>query len=164
MRAAEGVRVRRQDGAVLLLGNRYWHETLLEHRGRMVTVRFDPENVHADMAVYALDGTLICAARLVEAAGFADTNAAREHAAARNAFLRATRERLAAEKKMSLQDLVAMLPKTDVPEPPETKIIRPIFAGNLALKPAAERAEEEDNFDRNFAAGLRLVSKTRGEF
>ena len=166
MLAAEGVRVRRQDGAIMLLGNRYWNQALLEHRGRQVTIRFDPEAVHADLAVYAQDGTLICVAQLQEAAGFADTNAAREHAAARNTYLRATRERLDAERKMSLQELVALQPKTTVYEPPETKIVRPIFAGNLALKPAMQiQADEEDEtFDLHLAKGLRIVRSQQEEF
>jgi putative transposase len=164
MLAAEGVRVRRQDGAIYLLGNRYWSEQLLDHRSRLVTVRFDPEQVHADLAVYAQDGTLICVAQLQEAAGFADTNAAREHAAARNAYLRATRERLDAERKMSLRDLVALQPKIAEHAPPETKIIRPMFAGNLALKPAPEAEAEDDSFDVDFAKGLRLVQARREEF
>ena len=71
-------------------------------------VRFDPEDMHQDVAVHAQDGTLICVAQLVEAVGFADTKAAREHAQARNAWRRAIREQLAAEKKMSLAELVAL--------------------------------------------------------
>ena len=163
MLAAEQIRVRRRDGAVYLLENRYWHEQLLEHRGRLVTVRFDPENVHADLAVYAQDGTLICVAQLQEAAGFADTNAAREHAANRNAYLRATRERLEAERKMSLRDLVALQPKTTEYEPPETKIVRPMFSGNLALKAPVEDVEDEA-FDADFAKGLRIVRSRQEEF
>jgi transposase InsO family protein len=168
MLMAEGVRPRQRDGAIHLLRNRYWHEKLLEHRGRLLTVRFDPENVHQDLAVHAQDGTLICVAELIEAVGFADTAAAREHAAARNAYLRATRERLAAERKMSLAQLVALQPQAEAYEPPEPTIVRPIFAGatrgNLALKPMAEAEADADAFDASFAKGLRLVRTQREEF
>jgi transposase InsO family protein len=164
MLAGERVKVRSLDGAIFLEKNRYWHEALHEHRGRPVTIRFDPDDLHTDLPVYAQDGTLICVAKLVEAAGFADTTAAREHAAARNAYLRATRERLEAERKMSLRDLVALQPKVESYEPPESKVIRPLFAGNLALKPAAQAQAEDDEFDLNFAKGLRLVRDERQEF
>jgi hypothetical protein len=157
MMAAEAVKVRARDGAIYLADNRYWHEKLLEYRGRNVTVRFDPEQLHTDLAVYAVDGTLICIAELVEAVGFADTNAAREHAAARNAYLRATRERLAAERKMTLPELLALQPAVDAYEPPDAKIVRPLFAGNTALKPARDAQAEIDQFEENFARGLRLV-------
>lgn len=161
MLSIENVKPRRRDGSIILLGNRYWNEKLLEHRGRLLTVRYDPDDVQQDLAVHAQDGTLLCIAQLIEAVGFADTNAAREHAAARNAYLRATRERLAAERKMTLTQLVALQPKADAYEPPETTIIRPIFTaatrGNLAVKPAAQSEADEDDFDMNFAKGLRLV-------
>ena len=167
MRAVDNAKPRKQDGSIVLLGNRYWHEKLLEYRGRLLTVRFDPENVQQDLAVYAQDGTLICVAELIEAVGFSDTNAAREHAQARNAYLRATKERLAAERKMSLAELVALQPKADGYEPPETKIIRPMFTpqarGNLAMKPV-EHAEADDDFDEKFARGLRLVREDAEEF
>jgi hypothetical protein len=164
MLAVENVKVRK-DGAIYLLENRYWHERLLEHRGRLVTARFDPENVHQDLGVYAADGTLICLAQLIETTGFADTEAARTHNQARNAFLRATKERMEAERVLSLRELVALQPKTEALEPPEPKIIRPMF-GNLAVKMAedAEDAEEETEiFYENFARGLRLVPDARGE-
>lgn len=163
MLAAEGVRVRR-DGAIYLLDNRYWCAELLEHRGRLLTVRFDPENVHQDLAVYAQDGRLLCIAQLVEAVGFADTTAAREHAAARNAYLRATKEQLAAQRKMSLAELVALQgraegqPTTPIPAP---KIVRPIFDGNAARKTTLAAEEEQDVIYENLARGLRLVRPAR---
>ena len=161
MLMAEGVRPRQRDGSIHLLGNRYWNEKLHEHRGRLLTVRFDPENVQQDLAVYMQDGTLLCIAELIEAVGFNDTNAAREHAQARKAYLRATRERLEAERKMTLADLVALQPKAERYEPPEPKIVRPIFTpavhGNLAMKPQAEREIEADAFYETLGRGLRLV-------
>jgi transposase InsO family protein len=157
MLMAEAVKPRRLDGAIHFQGNRYWNEKLLEHRGRPLTLRFDPENLHDDLAVYAQDGTLICVAELLEAAGFADTNAAREHAAKRNQWQRANREMLEAERAMSLAELVRLQVKSTEPEKPEAKIIRPMFNGNLAMKPAPMPEADEDAFDANFAKGLRLV-------
>ncbi len=167
MLMAQGVKPRARDGSIFVLGNRYWNEKLLEHRGRPLMVRFDPEDVQQDLAVYAQDGTLICVAELLEAVGFADTNAAREHAQARKAYLRATKERLEAERKMSLAELVALQPQAESYAPPETKIIRPMFTpasrGNLAMKPAVQ-AEADDDFDEKFARGLRLVRADNEEF
>ena len=163
MLAAEGVRVRREDGSVHLLNNRYWHQALLEHRGKPVTVRFDPQNVHDDLAVYAHDGSLICIAELTTAAGFGDTDAARTHAAARNTFLRATRELVQAEKTMSLAQLVALQPKTE-PEPQKpapARVVRMITGSSVALKSKAQIEDENDSYDEAFARGLRLVTPIR---
>ncbi|WP_297492491.1 transposase domain-containing protein [Acidocella sp.] len=165
---AESVKPRARDGSIVLLGNRYHNPTLLEHRGQTLMVRFDPENVHQSVAVYRRDGALLCMAELLEAVGFADVTAAREHGQARKAWLRATKERLEAERKMSLAQLVALQPQAEAHEPPETKVVRPIFAaatrGNLALKPAAQIEDEDDDFDAKFARGLRLVRDAREEF
>jgi hypothetical protein len=120
--------------------------------------------VQQDLAVHAADGTLICIAALVEAVGFADTTAAREHAAARNAYMRAMREALAAERKISLPELAAMSPKGAPYTPPPATVIRPIFTaarGNLALTPVVEREEEDDAFDQKIRRGLRLVTEQR---
>ncbi len=157
---AEGVRPRQVDGSIVLMGNRYWHQELLRYRGKRLTVRFDPENVQQDLTVHRQDGTLICVAELIEAVGFADVTAARAHAAARNAYLRATRERLEAERKMSLAQLAALQPKGADYTPPEARVVRPMFGqskGNLALKPQAESTADEEAFDLNFFRGLRIV-------
>jgi hypothetical protein len=158
MLMAEGVTVRKDDGAIYLLGNRYWCEELLEYRGQKLVVRFDPENVHQDLAVYARDKRLICVARLIEAVGFADTEAAREHANARNAYLRATRERLAAERRMTLPELAQLSPPVAPYTPPETKVVRLVTAGNTALQPVAEDESETLQFYRDMDRGLRLVT------
>ncbi|MFP5249262.1 MAG: transposase domain-containing protein [Acidobacteriota bacterium] len=154
--AAEAVKVRQRDGSIILFDNRYWHQALLEHRSDFVTVRFDPDNVQADMPVYRRDGVLICTAELVEAAGFADVQAAREHSKARNAFLRANREMLAAERKMSLAELIALQPKIAEAAPERAparapEIMRPAaFRGNLARQ---TQPEDDDDFDFQLARG-----------
>lgn len=159
--AAEGVKPRRECGSIHLFGNRYWHQALLDERGKTVTVRFDPDNLQTDVAVYRRDGSLVCIAELFEAAGFADVKAAREHATARNSFLRANREMLAAERKMSVTQALALMPKYGEPEPcpltPEN--IRPTaIKGNVAVK---LRPAKEDDYDLRLARGrhrlLRVV-------
>ncbi|MGH7057911.1 MAG: transposase domain-containing protein, partial [Acetobacteraceae bacterium] len=107
MLMGEMVTARKVDGSVHLLGNRYWHQDLIEFRGKRVTVRFDPGRLHEHLPVYRPDGRLICMAEIVEAAGFDDYEAAKRHQKARNAFLKATEARLAAERKMSIEELAA---------------------------------------------------------
>ncbi len=155
--AAESVMARSRDGAIHLLNNRYWHEALVNERGNKLTVRFDPDNLHTPLPVYRRDGALICVARLQEAAGFADTNAAREHAKARNAYIRAQREQLAAEKKLTPKDLVELLPKGGgvMPEPKAIGARAAVF-DNLARDIANEDAAETEFFQA-LQKGLRLV-------
>lgn len=157
--AAEGVKPRQNDGSIHLLGNRYWHEALIGERGKMLTVRFDPDNVLTDLPVYRHDGTMVCMAELIEAVGFADTAAAREYNQARNGWLRSQKDMLKAQKMLSLADLVALQPKISVPVMPEAEIIRPAFKGNLAVKPQAQAEADQDEIYESMSRGLRLIER-----
>lgn len=146
MLAAEAVRADRRSGEINLLGNRYWADCMHELAGHPVTVRFDPDNLHAGVHVYRLDGSHAGFAACLEDTGFADTSAAREHARNRTQFMKATKAAAEAERRMSLQDLVALLPEVEEEEPAEAKTVRPLFAGNAALK-TEELPEEADRED-----------------
>lgn len=155
--AAEAIRVDRRDGTITLLDNRYWADFLLEHRGQKVVVRFDPQNLQADLHVYRIDGTYLGAATCHEAVGFADVDAARRHGQARRSFMRATREAMAAEKTLSLGELQSAYSKEIEAEEEkiEAKVVRPyrpyrpVVQGNTALalvedEEAALAREEEE--------------------
>ncbi len=163
MLAVENVKVRR-GGLVFLHDNRFWHEALLGQRGKLVTARFDPDDIQQELGIYAADGTLICVAQPQDVAGFNDVDAARAHNSARKAWVRAQKDMLAAERAMSLRDLVALQPRAEAPEPlPQPTIIRPMFHGNAALKPAPARDEDADTFDLNFERALRIQREMRAE-
>lgn len=161
--AAEGVRATGDEGSIKLLGNRYWAEFLLEHRGQSLVVRFDPQQLHQPLHVYRLAGGYLGAAGCVEAVGFADVEEGRAHQQARNAFARHTRAALAAERRLSPEQVAAMLPRIADAPAPETKVVRPVFrtAGSAALKAAPAPAPVQGiDFEAAFAAGaarLRLV-------
>ncbi len=163
--AAEGVTVR-PDGTVHLFGNRYFDEALWAWRGQRVVARFDPDNLHGSLQVAALDGRPIGEARLLEAAGFDDTAAARHHAQARRQFRRSVKEQLAAEQRLSLADLAKLQPAevvdTVVPAPAAVRPFHPGRRGALAVdmsidSAATDREAEDQAFDEHFRAGLRLI-------
>lgn len=158
--AAEGVAVRK-DGSVHLEGNRYWHERLIDHIGHKVVLRFDPDALHDGVHVYRLDGAHIVEAPVIEAVGFADTTAAREHARARKSWIRAQKELLKSERRLSIEELAAMLPAAEADAPaPAPKVIRPTF-GNLAVaaspRPASEPDYDQDEVMESFGKGLRAL-------
>jgi putative transposase len=157
--AAEAISVGRVDGAIQLLDNRYWSEFLLQHRGQKVTVRFDPQRLHGDLQVYRLDGAYLGAAKCVEKVGFADQDAAQQHARDRNSFRKATKAALAAERKLSIADVAALLPAAEAPTPPpETRVVRLVHRGGPQPKPSEE--EEEAPQDAVFD-GMRLMNAAR---
>lgn len=165
--AAENVRTDRRSGSIRLMNNRYWSECLHQHIGQAVTVRFDPDNLHEDVHVYRLDGSYIGSAECIEATGFGDSAAARDHAQKLKRFKRATREAAEIEQTMSLDEYVRMLPDVEEAPKPETKLIR-MTVGNTVLKtnPDDEQETETDaysaeDFREHFSQGLRLIETER---
>jgi hypothetical protein len=158
--AAEGITANRLDGSVSLLGNRFWAEFLTDLRGRKLIVRFDPLLVQHDLHVYRLDGTYLGAAPCVEAVGFNNSDAAREHARNLATYVRAARALKAAEVTLSTKQITASLPTTEEPPLPQAKLIRPLYRtpGAAALQVAP--AEASDGFtetERAFVAGVRRL-------
>ena len=144
--AAEALRVDRRDGTIRMEGNRYWTDLLLPLRGQSVVARFDPQSLQDDLHIYRTDGAYLGRAQCVEAAGFADVDAARAHGRARRTWMRASRELLDAERRLTIDQVAAMLPAPAEPAPaPETKVVRPLFAGNAALKVRPDEDEETDD-------------------
>lgn len=125
--AAEAVMASNQDGSVRLAGNRYWTEALSRYAGRKVVIRFDPMQLHAGVHAYGLDGSYIGYADCTASVGFADTNAAREHAQAKKHYRKAAKQQLAAERRMEAAEVAAQLPTMLPPEIPAAGVVAPVF-------------------------------------
>ncbi len=147
--AAEGVKLSPKDGSFKLQDNRYWCEKLLEHRGQPIVARFDPDALLEEVQVYTIDGKFIATAELQGMARFDDATAAQDHARALNAFRRATKDQAAALVRMTGAEAAAQTRTIEVPDRPETKVVR-MFRGANALAPSyAERqAQQEDIMDQ----------------
>jgi hypothetical protein len=118
--SSDAVRASPRDGSVTLAGNRYWTEALSRHAGERVMVRFDPDALHGSVHVYDLQGAYIAEAACIARVGFADQAAATDHARARAQYRRATKQALAAEQRMQLDQLVDQLDAV-APAPAEIK-------------------------------------------
>jgi len=124
MLMAEAVTVHRDSSIQLSISagpdgrNRYGSDGLIDYIGRKVVVRFDPARLHEEVHVYQLDGRYIGPADCIHAAGFGDTGAAREWARNRKAKIRATKDQLASEKRMTALEAERYTPQ---PTPEETQ-------------------------------------------
>lgn len=145
--AAERQLASRTDGSISLLGNRYWSEFLHSHRGEHLTVRFDPELLQQPLHVYRADGDYLGAAECIEAVGFLDAAAARQHAQARKAWMRGVKMQLQAESSLSIRDVAAMLPDAPAAAPAEPPKVVRLVHGNTALKARAPEPENEQSAD-----------------
>ena len=149
--AAEAVTASREDGSVRLAGNRYWTEALSAHAGRRVVLRFDPLQLHQAVDVYALDDSYIGRADCVASVGFADANAARDHARGRTQWRRAAKAMLAAERRMDAAEMAAQLPGVEPPELPPAAVIAPVF-GTRAKTPEPDPMERTGTDDEGPSA------------
>ena len=132
---AEVVTADRRDGSVRLADNRYWSEALGAYAGQKVVLRFDPDALHTSVQVYSLSNAYLGEAECIAAVGFADTQAARDHARARTQHRNAAKKQLQAERRMELATLVQQLPEampTDLPAP---GVIAPLFGNKARPKP-----------------------------
>lgn len=159
MLAHEGVTAEKRSGSLSLFDNVYWAAFLNEHRGEKLIARFDPDRLHEEpVHVYSRAGAYLGAAELQAASGFADATAAREHNRARAAFVKAEKDRLAVERRLSASDVAALLPdldEDDVALAPAPRAVR-MITGLGSLGGAAALAAEADpiRFDDRYAEAL----------
>lgn len=156
--AAETITVR-QDSTIHLLGNRYHAPFLTEYRGQKVTIRFDPENVHQPLMVYRTDQVALGEAACIDDTGFLSQPAARESERNRKEVLRAARQGLAARRRMTVEQMVAMKPEPDEPAPMPAPRIVQLVRGNTALRATVE--EQEREYDRTTELLRRGLRATR---
>lgn len=140
--ATEPVKAGAKDGALTLdsgrtVGerqrgaNRYWAPALVEHAGRPLVARFDPQRLHEGVHVYGLDGRYITWADCFAPQGFADANAGREHTRARLQFVRSQKAGLEAERRMSVLEAAKYHTGADSPISP---VINPVNPKVVAVK------------------------------
>jgi putative transposase len=155
--AAEKLTAQRGSGEIHFLGNRYWSAELNAHAGTKVVLRFDPEKLQQPVQVYTLDDRLICEAQCIAATGFDDQTAARIHERDRAAFMKAQREQLRLNAKLSADELARLYgaddkPAEPAPMPPKFKRIANAGRAAVAAQPVSE-----DEFESSFSRGLRLI-------
>lgn len=159
---AEARRVQRDGSITLDAGsapgaprNRYWCEELAAHIGQMVVARFDPDSLHDPVEVYSIDGRYIAPAQCIQATGYGDTQAGREHTRARTQFKKAVRAQAKALTTIDTLQASRMLPGTDQADPPETKLSRLFVPAQRAAGTDAQVSQEEqDEMQANFARNV----------
>lgn len=158
--AAEGVTAARRDGAIKLKGNRYWGDFLHGHMGQKLVVRFDPQNLHAGLHVYRLDGSYLGFADVIHAVGFNDAGEAQDHARRRKQFTKSAATLRDLHVKLTGEELDAMLPAVGSQPPIENKVVRmvsspdhePLMKRPAPPQPTRLSAEEEAEADLIIAA------------
>lgn len=164
--AAEAIKVAK-DGSVTLdagkasgIGkNRYHSDSLYDHVGQKVVVRFDPDNLHSEVHVYTLDGSYIAAASCFEAAGFGDTKAARSHNRARREMVKAHKTIAKAETRMDALEAAEFLPQSEaspLPNAGAVQMLKPKVSQSRAPKQRELTEQEQALHDELMKGGSEL--------
>lgn len=133
-------RLHRTHGALILHKNRYWADWMNEYAGRKVIARFDPENLHAGVFLYSLNGEFLGPAECSQKVGFFDLVGAKLHARAKRQVRAAEKKLLETIRPMKVDALAAemsALPKATTPLI-EAKVVE--MAPARHRKPIMERA------------------------
>lgn len=153
----DGTFVLESGGSIKQRKNRYYNVKLAEKqfkKGKLV-IRFDPQRLHDSVYCYTLDGRFICEAECIEKVAFNDKTAAREQDRNRKQFVKANKQALAAKKRMNIKEAAALLPETEEPEAPETKVVE-IFQqhGNTVRVTQIEEELDQEEYQQAFQRGL----------
>lgn len=140
--AAEKVRADKVNGSVSLFGNVYRSQAMLDHAGKLLVARFDPDNLHRDIHLYDFHtGIYLASAEIWEAAGFFDQAGAKRMArleadARRMARVAAEAQQLADAQAVAEAYRVDGVDPTQAPEPAAIRPMRVRGGAAAALKPA----------------------------
>lgn len=161
--AAEQVTVDRRTGEVRLYGNRYWSEECGTLLGQKVTVRFDPDDLHSEVHLYAQDGRFLTTAAVMSDRGYDQVAGAREAAKREKDYRRKIRDAADAEQLLAAEELAAMQPRQTTPETPMPSVVRPVrhrgqTAAAIKARPSPMLDARQERESRVFAA-LRLVNR-----
>lgn len=162
--AADQKRVNQQTGEIELFGNRYWSAGCGELHGRLVTVRFDPDNLHNEIYLYGEEGRYLTSAQLMADNGFLDAQSAKDAGKRLADYRRRIRDAAEAEQLLAAEEVARLQADAPIFELPETTVVRPVRtrirngAQSAVLKAApAEDAVEDEIVAALGAVNLRLV-------
>ena len=140
-------------GQLTLHDNRCHADWMSDYAGQKVVARFDPEDLHAGLYLYSLQGEFLGEAPCREKVGFFDLVGARLHARQKAQRRRIERQLLAAHRPVSVTELAAELaamPPT-LPDQLEAKVVqivpmqarRPLIERQVPQPDTAQDAEFE---------------------
>lgn len=134
--SSEVLRVQR-NGAINFAGNTYWSPELSAMSGDRVLMRFDPDDLHSEIHVYAQDGRFLMTVPVWAAEGFRSQEGAKRIAKVRSDYRKAVKKKEAALDLLDAQTMAELLPRMPKPEAPTqspsvTRIVQ--YRGNTARK------------------------------
>ncbi|WP_107495296.1 transposase domain-containing protein [Thalassobius sp. I31.1] len=137
----EVLTLHRSHGRLSLLGNKYWSDWMNEFAGQKVVARFNPEDLHAGVYLYGLDGAFMGFAACEEKVGFFDMVGAKDHARKLSRIKRAERRLRDELRPVKADQVAAHLDELQGNEAAslEAKVVAPAFGGKRPEAVTPER-------------------------
>lgn len=123
---AEDRRCDRTTSVITLEGNRYWSPALSAHSGALLTIRFDPDNLHKEIFAYDREGRFIARAELIEATGFFDKAGANQRRRQESDLKKRVRAADEALQLLNAADLARLVPVYEDEVPARPTVLRPV--------------------------------------
>ena len=122
----EVVKLHATHGRAGLHGNLYWSAWMNEFSGKKVIMRFDPEDLHAGVYIYDLDGAFLGFAACEQKVGFFDQYGAKEHSREIATIKRDERRLLKKIRTKTAKDAAAAMASLtpDAPVFSEAKVVQ----------------------------------------
>lgn len=137
----EVVKLHAQHGQARVHGGEYWSDWMSEIAGQRVIARFDPEDLHAGLYIYALDGAYLGYAAPKLMTPFYDLASAQAHAKEQARRRREQRRLLGELRPKTVADVAAALdavPRAE-PLPLEAKVVQLAQLAERSRGPLIER-------------------------
>ena len=115
-----------KNGQITLYKNKYWSEWMSSIAGKMVTARFNPEDLHEGAHIYSMTGEFLGYAECREKSQFRDIASAKALAQENRRRAKAHKARLAEQRPISVEDLAAKLRANPIVPPtlPEAAVVQ----------------------------------------
>jgi transposase InsO family protein len=132
-------KLHKHHGAFQLFENSYWADWMNEHVGEKVVARFDPEDLHAGLYIYSIDGEFLGAAECREKVGFFDLVGAKTAARLKRQQRASVRKDLDMHRPVTVGEWAAELRTLPKPETPlvDAKVVE--LSPARTRKPVIER-------------------------
>jgi len=139
MLCVEGLKVRQKGEGLILAGNRYWGDFLIEHVGEKIAARFDAEDLHAGLHVYSLGGVYLGFAECWDKVGFANAEEGRERKKQQRRIVKAVAHVASLERQMLSDELVDLMRPHESAEELRSDLPGNVVPGHFpkVLQPAA---------------------------
>ncbi|QBF31536.1 transposase domain-containing protein [Thalassococcus sp. S3] len=132
-------KLHKDNGQLQLHGNFYYADWMSEIAGQKVVARFNPEDLHAGVHIFDLDGVFLGYAECRQKVGFFDLTGAREAARKRARILKAEKALAKEYAPVPIEEIAAgMGGDTPAPAHLEAKVVAPEFRGT-AKRPSPKK-------------------------